>query len=108
MIVTLIGGAVLLAAGYALGRYRPAQRASDWAHWQTYRPNRKRHDTRWWTVFTILSVENLAWIAAHPVQARHAWRHRNDPPPPRSPAIQIDPNWVENRRARLAHTDDQE
>lgn len=34
----LAAAAVLLAAGYALGRWRPARRASDWANWKKYRP----------------------------------------------------------------------
>jgi len=99
----LIAAAVL--AGYGIGRYQPGRRASDWAHWQTYRTNRPRHDARWWAVWTVLSTENLGWIITHPVQARHTWKHRNDPPPPRSPAPQIDPDWAAKRRAA---TEDQE
>jgi hypothetical protein len=77
----------LLAAGYALGRYRPAQRASDWANRQRYghRPTGLRYAAMW----TLLSAENLGWLLAHPRQGWHAWRHRNDPPPPRSPAVQV-------------------
>jgi hypothetical protein len=81
----------LLAAGYALGRIRPARRASDWANWQKYDQTMRRHSTRWWAVFVVLSVENLVWLVAHPVQGWDAWKHRNDPPPPRSPAVQIRP-----------------
>ncbi|MCX4232073.1 hypothetical protein [Streptomyces ortus] len=101
MILNLLYAAVLLAAGFALGRARLGHRASDWAHWQTTGTPPDRRTARWWAVFAVLSAENLAWIVAHPVQARHAWRHRNDPPPPRGPAPKIDPNWAENRRARL-------
>lgn len=79
----------LLAAGYAIGRYRPARRAFDWANWEKYDRSMRRHSARWWAVCTVLSMENLAWFIAHPVQGWHAWQHRNDPPPPRSPAVQI-------------------
>jgi len=79
----------LLAAGYAVGRYRPARRASDWAHWQTYGTRQPHRNARWWAVWTILSVENLGWLVVHPRQGWQAWKHRNDPPPPRSPAVRI-------------------
>lgn len=77
----------LLAAGYAIGRYRPAYRATEWANWQRYgsRPTGIRYAAVW----TILSAENIGWLIAHPRQGWQAWKHRNDPPPPRSPAVQI-------------------
>lgn len=79
--------AALLTVGYGLGRLKPAHRASDWANWQRYgkRPTGLRYAAMW----TILSAENLTWLALHPIQGAHAWKHRNDPPPPRSPAPQI-------------------
>lgn len=58
-----------------------------------------RHSARWWAMFTVLSAEDLGWLIAHPVRGWHAWQHRNDPPPPRSPAPKIDPGWVAKRRA---------
>lgn len=89
----------LLAAGYALGRARPAHRASDWANWQKYDSALRRRRARWWTVFVILSAENLTWLLLHPARGWHAWQHRNDPPPPRGPALQFDPDWAAKRRA---------
>jgi hypothetical protein len=89
----------LLAAGYVLGRLRPARRASDWANWKKYDQTMRRHTTRWWAVFAVLSVENLVWLVAHPVQGWDAWKHRNDPPPPRGPAPTFDPDWAAKRRA---------
>ncbi|MFE9850281.1 hypothetical protein ACFYPN_15925 [Streptomyces sp. NPDC005576] len=80
--------ATALAAGYGLGRYRPAHRASDWANWQRYgtrRPTRVRR----WAVWTVLSVENIGWLLTHPVQGWDAWRHRNNPPPPPAPPVRI-------------------
>lgn len=76
-----------LAAGYFLGRARPVHRALDWANWQRYgrRPTGLQYAAMW----TLLSAENIGWLIAHPVQGWHAWKHRNDPPPPRSPAPQI-------------------
>lgn len=82
-------GLALAAVGYLLGRYRPAHRASDWANWQRWDQTLRRHSARWWAVFVVLSAENLAWLIAHPRQGWHAWKHRNDPPPPRSPAPEI-------------------
>ncbi|WP_052479936.1 hypothetical protein [Streptomyces sp. NBRC 110035] len=78
-----------LAVGYLIGRYRPAHRASDWAHWQKYDRAMRRHSARWWTRFVILSAENLGWLVAHPRQGWDAWKHRNDPRTTRSPAVQI-------------------
>lgn len=82
--------AVLLAAGYALGRIKPAARASSWAHWLfvgTDRPTR-RH-VRWWLAQVVFLGEIVVLLSTRPRQTVHAWRHRNDPPPPRSPAPQI-------------------
>ena len=78
-----------LAVGYALGRYRPAHRASDWANWQRYDRSLRRHSTRWWAASMVLSAENIGWLITHPVQGWDTWKHRNAPPPPRSPAVQI-------------------
>lgn len=77
----------LLAAGYAIGRYQPARRASNWANWQNL--GRRPTGLRYAAVWTLLSVENLTWLVCHPVKGVHAWKHRNDPPPPRSPALEI-------------------
>ncbi|MFF7190541.1 hypothetical protein ACFZAR_36220 [Streptomyces sp. NPDC008222] len=76
----------LLASGYAIGRLQPVRRACDWANWQKYS---KPTGLRYAAVFVILSAENLTWLALHPVQGARAWEHRNDPPPPRSPAPTI-------------------
>ena len=32
----LLAVVAALAGGYFLGRWRPAHRASDWAHWELY------------------------------------------------------------------------
>lgn len=79
----------LLLAGYVLGRWRPAQRASDWANWQSVGRRPARHSFRWWLVWLVFSAENIGWLIAHPVKGWHAWKHRNDPPPPLSPAVRI-------------------
>lgn len=80
--------AVALAAGYGLGRYRPARRASDWANWQRY-STRRPTGVRRWAVWTVLSAENIGWLLAHPAQGWDAWRHRHDPPPPQAPPVRI-------------------
>ena len=78
---------VALAVGYLLGRARLGHRASQWAAWQSVgtRPTGLRFAAMW----TVLSAENIGWLLAHPVKSVHAWKHRNDPPPPRSPAVAI-------------------
>lgn len=78
-----------LAVGYTLGRARLGHRASQWAAWQSVGTRPARHSTRWWGVWLVLSAENIGWLLAHPAQGWHAWQHRNDPPPPRSPAVEI-------------------
>jgi hypothetical protein len=88
-----------LAAGYVTGRVQPARRVSDWANWKKYDSQLRSHRARWWAVFVVLSAENLIWLLIHPVQGWHAWKHRNDPPPPRSPAPTFDPDWAAKRRA---------
>lgn len=91
----LLAAALLLATGYGLGRWKPLHRASDWANWQHY--GKRPTGARYWAMWTVLSVENIGWLITHPVQGLHAWRHRNDPPPPRSPAPAFDPNWKDRR-----------
>ncbi|MEE4598255.1 hypothetical protein V2J94_41540 [Streptomyces sp. DSM 41524] len=86
---TLAAAAVLLAAGYTLGRWRPARRASDWANWKKYHLSARRNGPVWWAVWLVLSAENIAWLIAHPIQGAHNWRHRNDPPPPLDPAPKV-------------------
>ncbi|MCX5522243.1 hypothetical protein OG342_05090 [Streptomyces bobili] len=85
---TALMALALLALGYTLGRLRPLHRALDWANWQSYRTARPA-GLRYAAMFALLSAENLTWLAAHPAQGWHAWKHRNDPPPPRSPAVRI-------------------
>ena len=78
---------VALAVGYLLGRARLGHRVSQWAAWWSVgtRPTGLRFAAMW----TVLSAENIGWLIAHPIKGWHAWQHRNDPPPPRSPAVQI-------------------
>lgn len=97
--LTATAAAGLLAAGYALGRYQPARRTSDWANWQKYDQSIRPHSARWWAAFVVLSAENLSRLLLHPRQGWNAWKHRNDPPPPRSPAPRYDPDWAAKRRA---------
>lgn len=90
----------LLVIGYALGRYQPLHRATDWANWQRYgtRPT----GLRFAAMYVLLSAENIGWLLLHPQRGWHAWQHRNDPPPARGPAPQINPNWAAERRAAAA------
>lgn len=99
MIPELAVGAALIAAGYGIGRYRPARRTTDWAHWHRYgtRPAGLRYAAVW----TVLSAENLGWLIAHPVKGARAWQHRNDPPPKADP-LRFDPDWAAKRTATEA------
>ncbi|MDJ0460628.1 hypothetical protein [Streptomyces sp. H27-C3] len=94
MITALVLAA--LTAGYALGRWRPAHRASDWANWQLY--GKRPTGPRYWAMWTVLSTENIGWLITHPVKGVHAWQHRKAPPPPRSPAPSRNPNWATEHR----------
>ncbi|WP_445520499.1 hypothetical protein [Streptomyces sp. NEAU-174] len=85
----LVAAAVLLAAGYVLGRWRPARRASDWVNWKKYHPSARRNGPVWWAAWLVLSAENIGWLIAHPIQGARAWRHRNDPPPTRSEPLRF-------------------
>jgi hypothetical protein len=77
-----------LAAGYALGRIKPAARASSWAHWLMYdRPTRRQ--PVWWVAQVVFLCEIAVMLATRPRDFARAWLHRNDPPPPRSPAVRI-------------------
>ncbi|WP_329309365.1 hypothetical protein [Streptomyces microflavus] len=86
-----------LTAGYALGRYKPLHRISDWAHWHRY--GKRPTGPRRWAVYAVLSAEVLGWSVAHPAQGWAAWKHRNDPPP-RTPAPAYDPQWAQRRTDR--------
>jgi hypothetical protein len=97
-----LGIVAALAVGYALGRAQLGQRASQWAAWQLI--GERPTGPRLWLGHTVRSAENLGWLLAHPVKGVHAWKHRNDPPPPRSPAPVIDPDWVAKRAARDGDT----
>lgn len=91
MILTLVIASAL-AAGYLLGRLRPVRRAFDWANWSSYgRPQARA------VVWLLLSAENIGIILTHPRECWHAWKHRHDPPPGRSPAPKFDSAWVANR-----------
>lgn len=79
---TTTGAALaLLAAGYTIGRLRPYERLADWANWQLrFHLDRWTSKPRQTALFTLL-------LLTDPVNTVHGWRHRNDPPPPRSPAV---------------------
>lgn len=112
-LVVAAAAAGLLAAGYALGRLRPARRASDWANWRAYG---SPTGLRFTAVWAVLTIENVVLIVTHPVQCWHAWLHRNDPPSGRGPAATVrraaapalDPQWAKHRHTPTADSDDGE
>lgn len=85
-----------LAVGYILGRVQPYDRLANWADWQL-----RFHLDRWTSKPRQAALLTLLLIT-DPFATVHAWRHRKDPPPPRSPAVQINSDWVAKRRAQLA------
>lgn len=87
--MTLLAVLAALAVGYLLGRARLGHRASDWAHWLIYGRNFTRPSWRWWLAQLVFVVEISGMLLAHPVRTVSAWKHRHDPPPPRSPAPQL-------------------
>ncbi|MFD0555353.1 hypothetical protein ACFQ0X_43845 [Streptomyces rectiviolaceus] len=93
MTLTAVLIAVALLVGYALGRVRPYNRLGDWADWQL-----RFHLDRWASKPRQAALLTLL-LLTDPFATVHAWRHRKDHPPPRSPALQIDPDWVAKRRA---------
>lgn len=92
----LLLAALALAAGYGIGRLQPARRACEWANWAKYGATRR--GPHWWAIYAVLSAENLTWLALHPVKGFHAWKRRNDPPPPLAPAPKFNPDWARQRK----------
>lgn len=75
--------AAALAAGYLLGRWRPLDQLDTWV-WR-----RLTFGGPW----TRSKPQQALTLAAHavvrPATTVRIWRHRHDPPPGRSPAVQI-------------------
>ncbi|MEW1638615.1 hypothetical protein AB0469_31725 [Streptomyces sp. NPDC093801] len=78
-----------VSVGYLAGRARPAPRASDWAWLQIDRRRAPRSSWRWWAAQPVFAVEIAVLLATRPRATVHAWRTRNEPQPPRSPAPRI-------------------
>ncbi|MGF0163115.1 hypothetical protein ACQRET_03600 [Streptomyces koyangensis] len=76
-----------LLAGYGLGRWQPYTRLGDWVAWEVH-----LHIDRWTTRPRQLVLAALLLIT-DPRRTLRAWRHRHDPPPPRSPAMQVPPPY---------------
>jgi hypothetical protein len=90
-----IAAAVIVAAltaGYALGRVRPLDLLDTWV-WRQF-----TFGGPW---LTGSRPRQVVLLAAHtlvrPAATWHAWRHRHDPPPRRSPAPTIRRNTEEPR-----------
>jgi hypothetical protein len=83
--VTALLVAATVAAGYLVGRARPARRVSDWAAWQFIGRPVPRSSWRWWAAQPIFAAEIARLLIVRPRHTARAWRTRNDPPP-RSPA----------------------
>jgi uncharacterized protein YndB with AHSA1/START domain len=88
-------GAALFAAGYAARCVRPLRRLDDWAWDQVHRRARDLRTGRawkrpgWFVAQAVFVVEVAGLFAVRPRQMARQWRHRNDPPPPRSPAVTV-------------------
>ena len=73
-----------LVAGYVLGRWQPWMRLGDWANWQL-----RFHLNRWNSSRPRQAALFALLVATDPVTTVQAWRHRNDPLPPKSPPVRI-------------------
>lgn len=88
-------GAALYALGYAAHCIRPLQRLNIWAWDQVYRRSRELREgpaprrPGWWAAQAVFAVEIAGLLVVHPRRTVRQWRHRNDPPPHRSPAVRI-------------------
>lgn len=91
--------AAALAASYAIGRARLGTRAFDWASDTIDRPEITRRTARWWMCQVVFAVVIAGRFTSEPRKTAHAWRHRNDPPPPLGTAVVFDPDWAEKRAA---------
>ncbi|WP_406325211.1 hypothetical protein [Streptomyces niveus] len=81
--------AVILAAlsfGYGIGRWQPWARLGDWADWQV-----RFHLGRWNRTRPRQALLFAVLLFTDPAHTVQAWRHRNDPPEPRSPALKLKP-----------------
>lgn len=92
----LLAIAAAFAAGYTARIIRPLDRIDTWAWDQDYRRARELRDGTaasrrpgWWVAQAVFAVEIVAALVLRPRETVNAWRHRNDPPPPRSPAVAI-------------------
>lgn len=94
--------AALLAAGYTLGRTRLGTRTFNWASDTIDRPDITRLTIRWWLCQVVFAVVIAGRLIAEPRKTTHAWRHRNDPPPPLGTAIVFDTDWAAQRGGKEA------
>ncbi|MEW1867017.1 hypothetical protein AB0420_02265 [Streptomyces caelestis] len=108
MIAVLLAAAVGFALGYAAHRVRPLSALDAWAWDQAHRrvrdlrtgPVRKRPG--WYGAQAVFAVEVAGLFVVRPRQMARQWRHRNDPPPPRGPVPQFDPEWAAKHTARMS------
>lgn len=108
MIAVLLAAAAGFGLGYAARHVRPLSALDEWAWDQVHRrsrdlrvgPARKRPG--WYGAQAVFAAEVFGLFVVHPRRMARQWRHRNDPPPPRSPAPQFDPEWAAKRAARTA------
>lgn len=96
MTVILLAAAIGFALGYTARCVRPLHRINNWAWDQDYQRRRdlrdnptRRRQPGWWAAQAVFAVETLAALVLYPRRTVHAWRHRNDPPPSRSPAVRV-------------------
>ncbi|MFD7093361.1 hypothetical protein [Streptomyces xanthophaeus] len=86
--------ALAIAAGYLLGHARPARTVSSWAErliWR--RPAITCQHWQWWAAQPVYAAQIAVLLATRPQQTVRAWRTRNAPPPPRSPAPTLVSPW---------------
>ncbi|MFE6273977.1 hypothetical protein ACFVQ9_34905 [Streptomyces goshikiensis] len=84
--------AVSLAAGYLLGRLRPARRASSWARSQFTGQSVPRSSWRWWVAQVAFAGEIAVLLTTRPRATVRNWLARHNPPTC-GPAVQRVTPW---------------
>jgi len=81
--------ALALAAGYAMGRLRPARRASGWAAWVAVTSRQEQRRYRW-PALAIMCID----IFVHPVRSYRNIRNFKSRSTERRPAPALRPEWA--------------
>lgn len=97
-------GLALFAAGYAARCIQPLHRLDSWAWRQVDRRTsdlRNGQDRRrpgWYVAQAVFAAQIGVAFMVWPRRTWDAWQHRNDPPPPSSPAVKVGRPTIPDRQ----------